>query len=212
MTLTSLIDLIKSFSLSYAITKPAASHVALPPFNTGAPEHPDVLLLLNFSTPQRAALLGAPGTRALLYTPANEHFGIGPVEAMVSGLPVLACDSGGPTESVMDPSFVPWEGAGEGVARGERTGWLRPPEPEKWAEALEEIVGLSEEERRKLGERAKKRARELFGMEAMATGLEEALQAVVEMGPVRGWEMGLLWFAVGMLIMLLGKKLWGAVI
>ena len=39
---------------------------------------------------------------ALLYTPANEHFGIGSVEGMFSGLPILTCDSGGPTESIID--------------------------------------------------------------------------------------------------------------
>jgi alpha-1,3/alpha-1,6-mannosyltransferase len=30
----------------------------------------------------------------------DEHFGIVPLEAMAARLPVIACDSGGPTESV----------------------------------------------------------------------------------------------------------------
>lgn len=36
----------------------------------------------------------------LLYTPENEHFGIVPVEAMYCQTPVIACNSGGPLESV----------------------------------------------------------------------------------------------------------------
>ena len=38
----------------------------------------------------------------MLYTPENEHFGIVPVEAMYCGCIPLACNSGGPTESVKD--------------------------------------------------------------------------------------------------------------
>lgn len=37
---------------------------------------------------------------ALLYTPSNEHFGIVPIEAMYMKKPVVACNSGGPTETV----------------------------------------------------------------------------------------------------------------
>lgn len=36
----------------------------------------------------------------MLYTPENEHFGIVPLEAMVAGRPVIACNSGGPTETI----------------------------------------------------------------------------------------------------------------
>lgn len=39
--------------------------------------------------------------RALLYTPENEHFGITPLEAMYEGLPVIACNSGGPLETII---------------------------------------------------------------------------------------------------------------
>jgi len=40
-------------------------------------------------------------TEMLLYTPENEHFGIVPVEAMHMGCIVMACDSGGPLESIV---------------------------------------------------------------------------------------------------------------
>lgn len=170
MTLVSLIDRAKAHSLTYNIITPSTSKTNVPPFNN-TPTNPDILLLLNFTTAQRSALLSAPSTLALLYTPTNEHFGIGPVEGMVCGLPILACNTGGPTESVVDQPE-------------ERTGWLRPPDPVTWADALVEIVRLPLEDRKALAERAKRRAREMFGMEAMAKGLQGALEEAVAMGPV----------------------------
>ncbi|XP_066584754.1 alpha-1,3/1,6-mannosyltransferase ALG2 isoform X2 [Prorops nasuta] len=38
----------------------------------------------------------------LIYTPANEHFGIVPLEAMYMGKPVIAHSSGGPKESIIN--------------------------------------------------------------------------------------------------------------
>ena len=37
----------------------------------------------------------------MLYTPAHEHFGIVPLEAMARGCPVIAVASGGPLETVV---------------------------------------------------------------------------------------------------------------
>ena len=164
----------KAHSLSYVILTPSTSTVPLPsyPSTATSAQVADVVFLLNFSGGQRSALLNAQSTQVLLYTPANEHFGIGPVEGMICGLPVLAADSGGPTESVVD------------APPAEKTGWLRAPVPDVWAEALEEIVGLSEGERSALGERARRRAKEKFGMEAMARDLESALEETVKLGPV----------------------------
>ncbi|KAI0078979.1 glycosyltransferase family 4 protein [Panus rudis PR-1116 ss-1] len=173
MTLVSLIDCAKANSLPYTILKPSSSPVTVPPFNTGTPQSPAVVFLLNFTTSQRSFLLSSTSTLALLYTPENEHFGIGPVEGMVCGLPVLACDSGGPTESIVD---APPE---------EKTGWLRKPDPDVWASALLEIVEMAPEERKALASRAKTRARDKFGMEAMAGGIEDALFRAVDMGPVQ---------------------------
>jgi alpha-1,3/alpha-1,6-mannosyltransferase len=94
---------------------------------------------------------------------------------MACGLPVLACNSGGPTESIV-PS-PPHSSA-------EQTGWLKDPAPEIWAESLVEIVSLDRAAREALGERAKKRARDTFSMEAMAKGLEASLKDAEEMGEV----------------------------
>ncbi|KAF8224174.1 mannosyltransferase [Tricholoma matsutake] len=173
LTLYSLIDLAKSLSLTYNVITPASTQkpVKIPPLNMTR-KKPDVLFLLNFNTFQRTAMLRSPFTIALLYTPENEHFGVVPVEAMACGVPVLACNSGGPMESVLDdPPEI-------------RTGWLRSPDREAWAGALYEIVSMSDRERDSLSKRARERARALFGMEAMAHGLEDSLLEAVGMGRV----------------------------
>jgi len=90
--------------------------------------------LFLIDTAQKSVLLLSPSTLALLYIPENEHFGIVPIAAMACGSPVLACSSGGPTESIILSPPHPLS---------ERTGWLKEPEPETWANILIEIVSLS---------------------------------------------------------------------
>ena len=79
-------------------------------------------MLPSFSDQEKAALLAA--CTALLYTPVNEHFGIVPLEAMAAARPVVACNSGGPKESVID-----------GV-----TGFLCAPEPSSFAAAMTKLL------------------------------------------------------------------------
>lgn len=53
----------------------------------------------SISDTDRRALLET--ATAVVYTPANEHFGIVPVEAMYAGTAVVAAHSGGPTETIL---------------------------------------------------------------------------------------------------------------
>lgn len=80
-----------------------------------------VIFLKSISNEQRILLLNR--TDALLYTPQNEHFGIVPVEAMYKECIVLACNSGGPLESIL---------------HGE-SGFLEEPDAKKWGKRLQGI-------------------------------------------------------------------------
>eukprot|EP01040_Poterioochromonas_malhamensis_P000027 gene27-29_t len=62
-------------------------------------ENVSIVFRRSIPTAERNALFGI--SKALLYTPDREHFGIVPLEAMSIGLPVIAVNSGGPTESVL---------------------------------------------------------------------------------------------------------------
>lgn len=61
----------------------------------------DSVIFLRSITTQMKTMLMKHST-CLLYTPDKEHFGIVPVEAMYLQCPVIAINSGGPTETVVD--------------------------------------------------------------------------------------------------------------
>jgi alpha-1,3/alpha-1,6-mannosyltransferase len=112
-----------------------------------------VVFLPSFTDAQRAALLAA--TVAVLYTPRGEHFGIVPLEAMAAGRPVVACNSGGPLESVVD---------------GE-TGFLRRPTPGEWAGAMRALLAPGAAER--MGRAARAHVCARFSRAAFGDRLEE---------------------------------------
>lgn len=80
--------------------------------------HLQVVFMRSFSDEQKLQLLC--NCRAVVYTPQMEHFGIVPLEASAAARPVVACDSGGPVESVSD-----------GL-----TGLLCEPQPQAFAAAM----------------------------------------------------------------------------
>ena len=168
--LTALAD---SLSLAAATAASLVSALALP---RGVP----VVFLRSVPAPAKRALLGA--ARLLVYTPAREHFGIVPLEAMAAGVPVLAADSGGPRETVV-------EGTDEG------TGWLRDPEDvDGWSEVMRAVVE-GEEGVGEMGRRGRERVRREFSRERMVDRLEEEMEGMMgrprkEVVTVPGWMLG----------------------
>lgn len=124
---------------------------------------PHVRFLPSFSDEQRAWLLAAAA--AVLYTPQNEHFGIVPLEAMAAGRPVVACDSGGPRES---------------VASG-RTGYLCAPAAGAWADAMAAL--LAGGEAAAMGAAARRHVESKFSRAAFGQQLN---QRVMELAVQRG--------------------------
>ena len=83
---------------------------------------------------------------------------------MSCGVPVVACDSGGPLETIQDSL----------------TGYLRPPKEEAWVEVLSHLYSCSAEERKAMGEKGRKRVEEEFGLEKMAKQLEVVLEEAIQ--------------------------------
>jgi alpha-1,3/alpha-1,6-mannosyltransferase len=95
----------------------------------------------------------------LLYTPSNEHFGIVPLEAMYSRKPVIAVNSGGPRETVIDSE----------------TGYLCEPNEEDFAAAMANCVkdkSLCES----LGEAGHKRFKDNLSFHAFSEHLCEVIE------------------------------------
>ncbi|KAB1216475.1 Alpha-1,3/1,6-mannosyltransferase ALG2 [Morella rubra] len=81
-----------------------------------------VNFITSCSTAERNALLSQ--CLCVIYTPKDEHFGIVPLEAMAAHKPVIACNSGGPVETIKD---------------GE-TGFLCDPTPRQFSLAMAKLV------------------------------------------------------------------------
>ncbi|KAI5864309.1 glycosyltransferase family 4 protein [Durotheca rogersii] len=136
------------------------------------PDDVEVLFLLSVPHRLKAALLAS--ARLLVYTPAGEHFGIVPVEAMLAGLPVLAAaDEGGPTETVVD-----------GL-----TGWLRPAaDPPAWSAVMHHVLHTADPaELAALSRAGAARARDRFGAHQMARRLDDVLDGMLR-APARTWS------------------------
>ncbi|KAG0295489.1 Alpha-1,3-mannosyltransferase-like protein [Dissophora globulifera] len=125
--------------------------------NRTVPENVQVLFLQSISDVQKLYLLQS--ARALLYTPTNEHFGIVPVEAMYMKCPVVAVNSGGPTESIQHAV----------------TGYLCPAKEEVWADTLKELLVKSDQELKVMGQAGHDRVVSLFSLNAFVSQLNGLL-------------------------------------
>jgi len=150
-----LVELADSLGLSNVTTKTIVTALNVPPGTK-------VLFLLSVPNTLKKMLLDS--ARLLVYTPANEHFGIVPLEAMLAGVPVLACNTGGPMETVV-----------EGV-----TGWLRSPGAIcKWTEIMDTVLnGMSEFELKAMAEAGPRRVKSHFAETQMAERLDLILEEI----------------------------------
>lgn len=100
---------------------------------------------------------------ALLYTPENEHFGIVPLESMYLRKPVVAVNSGGPTETIIHES----------------TGFLCPKDETAFANAMVRFVKDRTLSGR-MGEMGRKRVQQKFSFEAFTDQLDTIVRELVD--------------------------------
>lgn len=100
---------------------------------------------------------------ALLYTPSNEHFGIVPIEAMYMERPVIACNSGGPTETVVN---------------GE-TGFLCEPSAVDFGRRMASFA-LETDLAGKLGKSGRERVKQHFSFQAFTNKLDTLVKKATD--------------------------------
>ena len=152
-----LVQMTDEAGLKHATAKTVPTALAIP-------EDIQVLFLLSVPEACKATLL--ENATLLLYTPKNEHFGIVPVEAMKYGVPVLASNTGGPLETILDG----------------KTGWLRDVnQDEEWAYIVRKVLhAFSDTRRAEMGVAARKRVQENFTKEIMAEQLNAEITKMTE--------------------------------
>ena len=147
-----------SLQLKHATAKTVVSALAVP-------SDIDVLFLLSVPNSFKRSLLSSASL--LIYTPRNEHFGIVPLEAMLAGVPVLAANEGGPTETVLD---------------GE-TGWLRDVNKVgDWTAIIRSVVtgAVPSEVQYRMGQEGKSWVREVFSKSKMASRFEVEINDIMK--------------------------------
>lgn len=152
------------------------------------------------------ALLVNRSVQALLYTPTDEHFGIVPLEAMACGIPILATNTGGPMESVVDAG---WDTSSQSFSNEAGTGLLRHPSTHVWTGGLVALLSISDSDRAKMSQAARSRVKELFSLEKMTEHIESMLFEANAIGPVRN-EEGLLQISssIGVFCLMMYAYIW----
>jgi alpha-1,3/alpha-1,6-mannosyltransferase len=120
----------------------------------------NVTFVRSFTDSQKISLLHR--SRAMVYTPSNEHFGICPLEGMYMQLPVIAANSGGPLETVLDG----------------KTGFLCEPTPEAFSHAMGKVY-RAQEEAHGLGKAGKKHVIQNFSFAAFTRKLNAVVLDLV---------------------------------
>ena len=151
-----LVDLAEGLGLLTATAKTVPTALAIP-------SNIQVLFLLSVPGPFKTTLL--KNARLLLYTPSNEHFGIVPVEAMQHGLPVLASNTGGPLETIVEG----------------KTGWLRDVnKADEWTAVMHRVLHeLNAADLDELGQHGKTRVKEHFTRRTMASKFNDEMSKMI---------------------------------
>ncbi|KAI5066902.1 hypothetical protein GOP47_0017430 [Adiantum capillus-veneris] len=111
-----------------------------------------VVFMPSCSTEKRDELLAT--CLCLIYTPTDEHFGIVPLEAMAAQKPVIACNSGGPKESIVHSV----------------TGFLCEPTPEYFSSAMN-IILSDPQMSRQMGMSAREHVKKHFSRHVFGVNL-----------------------------------------
>ena len=127
-----------------------------------------VIFLTSISTDLKDSLIEQ--CDLLLYTPSNEHFGIVPLEAMRMGKLVLADNTGGPLETIVN--YFDDKNA--------FTGFTVASNVSKWEDILEFVKGLSNDELTKISERCKARVDEKFSFNSLKIQLVKVCNELLE--------------------------------
>ena len=96
--------------------------------------------------------------KLFIYTPVAEHFGIAPIEAMSCGKPVIAINSAGPSETVIN----------------EKTGFLIDNLPDECGKKIEELY-YNTEKLNSMGINARKRVEDNFSWGAFSNSIEKTI-------------------------------------
>ncbi|XP_074640599.1 alpha-1,3/1,6-mannosyltransferase ALG2-like [Tubulanus polymorphus] len=115
----------------------------------------------SFSDIQKRTLLHH--STCLLYTPDKEHFGIVPIESMYMKCPVIAVNSGGPKETVVD----------------ELTGYLCESKPDSFADAMLKII-INQSIAKDMGDAARKHVLDKFSFEAFTEHINAIISELGE--------------------------------
>ncbi|KAH0545596.1 hypothetical protein FGG08_000427 [Glutinoglossum americanum] len=155
----------------------------------------NVLFLLSIPTSLKSSLLST--AMLLVYTPSHEHFGIVPLEAMLSGTPVLAASNGGPLETILDG----------------KTGWLRPPNAvQQWTAVMRDVIfERPAGELRAMAKAGREHVQREFSEQKMAERLDREVEKMFEAPRQRaftGVDIGKFVLGVGISV---GVAAWGIV-
>lgn len=132
------------------------------------PPSTDVLFLPSIKSSIKTSLIKK--CEILLYTPSFEHFGIVPVEGMLCETPVLATNTGGPLESIVNYDFTP-------KTLNKATGYICEPDSNKWSAILiRHFFELSQLTKETLGANGLQRVKEVFLRTEMSKAFLDNLQ------------------------------------